>query len=304
MPRFERVGAVVVTHNRRELLADCLAALQRQTRPPEAVVVVDNASTDGTARMLAERFPAVTCLALPTNTGGAGGFHAGMTHALGLAVDGLWLMDDDSVPAPTCLAELLAAAEEYAVRAPLVVSRDDPEHLAFGYLIGGRHLRTRRDAAAVASGGLLVGTANPFNGLLVHRSVVERVGLPLRELFIWGDEREYLLRLRRAGFEPATVLAAELQHPPNRMQIWETRLFGRRLRLPYADDPLRQYLFTRNDAYIARRYHGWTGWLAHLVRHLWFTATRRGLRALGPMLRASLDGLRGRLGRRPTADSP
>ncbi len=294
---FQRIGVVVVTRNRRALLARCLEAIRGQTRPPDRVLVVDNAGTDGTAAMVRARFPEVALRVLAENTGGGGGFHAGLRHLLDEDLDGFWLMDDDAVPAPTCLEHLLGDAPERLVRAPLVVSTEDPERLAFGYRWDGAWLHRRAEAEAAARAGVLVGVANPFNGLLVHRRAVEAVGLPMPELFIWGDEREYLYRLRAGGFEVATVVAAVLAHPPNRMPVWTSRLAGRRFRLPYADDPLRQYLFTRNDAYIARRYRGWRGVLGHLARHVWFTLTRRGPRATVQALRASWDGLQGRLDR-------
>src|SRR4051812_7826339 len=101
------ICAVVVTHDRRDVLRECLGALARQTLAPDAVHVVDNASTDGTAPMLAEEFPAVTVRRLETNEGGAGGFHEGIRDALERGFDWLWLMDDDTVPAPDALERLL-----------------------------------------------------------------------------------------------------------------------------------------------------------------------------------------------------
>ncbi|MEM8558155.1 MAG: glycosyltransferase [Bacteroidota bacterium] len=110
------VCALVVTYNRRALLADTLVALAAQTRAPDHVLVVDNASMDGTAALLADRFPETEHLRLDRNTGSAGGFHAGLahTHAAmhhGEPFDFVWVMDDDVVPAPDCLARLLAVAE-------------------------------------------------------------------------------------------------------------------------------------------------------------------------------------------------
>src|SRR4051812_35207484 len=73
--------AVVVTYNRKALLTECLQALGAQTRAPDEILVVDNASTDGTAAMVREHFPDVRLEALDTNRGGAGGFHHGLDAA-------------------------------------------------------------------------------------------------------------------------------------------------------------------------------------------------------------------------------
>ncbi|MFZ2428604.1 MAG: glycosyltransferase, partial [Propioniciclava sp.] len=95
----QRIVAVVVAWNRRDLLAENLAGLAAQTRPPDAVVVIDNASTDDSAA-LAARHPVVTeVVSLPTNTGGAGGFAAGIARAIiAHGAEAVWIMDDDTVP--------------------------------------------------------------------------------------------------------------------------------------------------------------------------------------------------------------
>jgi rhamnopyranosyl-N-acetylglucosaminyl-diphospho-decaprenol beta-1,3/1,4-galactofuranosyltransferase len=83
------VVAVVVTHDRRDLLTEALTSLRTQTRTPDATVVVDNASPDGTSDLVRERFPEVDLLELPRNTGGAGGFAAGIARALELGATAL-----------------------------------------------------------------------------------------------------------------------------------------------------------------------------------------------------------------------
>src|SRR5918912_3722778 len=128
----DTVQAVVVTHNRRALLLDCLEAIARQTRPVEGVLVVDNASTDGTLEALqssglADRVP-LDYLRLTRNGGGSEGFHYGVAEALGSGADWLWLMDDDCEPGPTTLADMLAVERagdrDAAVLAPIVRSPD------------------------------------------------------------------------------------------------------------------------------------------------------------------------------------
>ena len=112
------VWAIVVTHNRRELLCESLAALDRQSRPLDRTLVVDNASSDGTPEMLRAECSKLDLLALPTNEGGAGGFHEGMKRAYLAGAQWLWLMDDDTIPRPDALAELLAGAERAAPLRP------------------------------------------------------------------------------------------------------------------------------------------------------------------------------------------
>ena len=117
MAEAPRVTAVVVTYNRRDLLLESLAAVLAQARAPDAVIVVDNASEDGTAAAVRDRFPAVHLAELRRNSGGAGGFAGGMALALADGADLIWLMDDDTVPEPGALSALLAARDQMLARA-------------------------------------------------------------------------------------------------------------------------------------------------------------------------------------------
>src|SRR5215208_4045769 len=101
------VAAVVVTYNRRVLLVECLAALARQTHAVDRIVVVDNASTDGTPDAVAEAD--ADLLRLRRNGGGAEGFHYGVREALAEEPEWIWLMDDDCEPADDALECLLAS---------------------------------------------------------------------------------------------------------------------------------------------------------------------------------------------------
>ena len=117
-----RVIAVVVTYNRRDLLLEALAAVHAQTRAPDAVIVVDNASTDGTGAAVRAQFPAVQLAELTRNTGGA---VERPRHAVGEpagAADLIWLMDDDTVPEPGALEALLAARDRHPAPPPALVA--------------------------------------------------------------------------------------------------------------------------------------------------------------------------------------
>ena len=108
----ETVAVVVVTFNRAELLERMLVGLAALERRPDAVLVVDNASTDDTPRVLAEATnPGLHVLRPAENLGGAGGFHLGVRTAHERGFDRIWLMDDDVVPAPDCLTVLMAQDE-------------------------------------------------------------------------------------------------------------------------------------------------------------------------------------------------
>lgn len=291
---MQKLCAVIVTYNRKELLRRALRALQTQTCVPDEILVVNNASTDGTAEMLAREYPEVGCLSLPENLGGAGGYYYGLQWAVDHGFDRVMVMDDDGYPSPDCLSRLLAYhSADLPVCAPLVLSVDDPSRLAFTlFLEQGSALNTPSEARQVAQNGLIAGRIAPFNGVVIARRVIEQIGLPLKQFFLWGDEYEYFLRMKRAGIQVATVIDAHFFHPPDRMQIHWVNLLGRKFSVYYADHPLKDYLIVRNQAYIVKKYHGWSGWLAHVARYTRFYHRQQGLRATARVLTAAWHGAR------------
>lgn len=206
-PHLGRVCAVVVTFNRQTLLQHCLRALLSQSYPVDHILVVDNASTDGTPQMLCdtfpqEQFPQVELLALNRNLGGAGGFHAGFKRAFEAGYDWLWVMDDDGIPAPDCLEQLMAHAEPGAVLVPL--QQDTRTHDFYGAF------RWQTANATVDTGPYANATDEvlegkqavqsnflfTFVGPLIHRRVVEKIGLPHPNFFIYFDDIEFALRIQ------------------------------------------------------------------------------------------------------------
>ncbi|WP_253729578.1 glycosyltransferase family 2 protein [Thermus scotoductus] len=205
---MDRVCAVIVTYNRKELLRECLQAVLSQTRPPDHVLVVDNASTDGTREMLKEEFPEVEVLALPENQGGAGGFHEGMKKAYEEGFDWLWIMDDDTYPEVDALAALLEHKGEAEILVP-VQRTSDGSMYGVGYWKGGRYVSARADAFA---GGVFRVELFSFVGPLINRRVIADVGLPRAEFFIWFDDVEYALRVRKKGKAVLCVPRSVVNH--------------------------------------------------------------------------------------------
>jgi rhamnopyranosyl-N-acetylglucosaminyl-diphospho-decaprenol beta-1,3/1,4-galactofuranosyltransferase len=204
----ETVAVVVVTFNRADLLAGMLTGLAGLDRLPDAVIVVDNASTDHPPDVLAAATnPGLSVVRSEENLGGAGGFHLGVRTAYEGGFDRIWLMDDDVVPAPDCLDVLLAQDE-----ACLMAVREDTR----GGLV--EKAATRFDLSnplAIRPKTGMVETEYgsrdrmpervelenvAFEGFMVRREVVEAIGLPDPSYFIFYDDVDYALRARRAGY--------------------------------------------------------------------------------------------------------
>jgi rhamnopyranosyl-N-acetylglucosaminyl-diphospho-decaprenol beta-1,3/1,4-galactofuranosyltransferase len=181
-----RVAAVVVTYNRRDLLLEALAAVQAQSRAPDTVIVVDNASTDGTAAAVRAKFPAVHLAELSRNTGGAGGFAYGMSLALAGAADLIWLMDDDTVPEPGALRALLAARGTDGLAHPMNTPRSKP-------------FASKAERLAAAAVGCTPIRSASFVSILVDAETSRLRGLPQADYFLWNDDFEFTTRLLRGN---------------------------------------------------------------------------------------------------------
>lgn len=204
------VAVVLVTFNRLTLLRETLDALADQSHPVSDIYVVNNASTDGTNEFLDAYNGPLTLHHLPMidNLGGAGGFSVGVDSAYRDGAQWLWLMDDDVLPQPQCLEQLLAQGDP--VMACLREDRDGRlvERASLQYDLQHPWVGNPRrhsiedlyaDSAAVPDRvPLAIAT---FEGLFVQRQVVTDVGLPDPRYFIFLDDVDYCLRIRQAGYQ-------------------------------------------------------------------------------------------------------
>ncbi len=245
-----RVVAVVVTWNRRDLLEESLAALAAQTHPLTEVVVVDNASTDGTTDLLADRYGHLDVLHLTENTGGAGGFAVGVERALAHDPDLVWLLDDDTVPTPTAAEGLVRAwttyrpaADRPAVLASRVVwtdGRDHPMNTPRRKPGASRH----EIDTAEEVGGVPIRSAS-FVSIMCDADVVRERGLPVADYFLWNDDFEYSTRLIRGNVG---------LYCPDSVVVHKTRVFGS----TDADPGERFFFEVRNKVWLFTRSHGLT----------------------------------------------
>ncbi len=179
-------------------------------------------------------------------------------------------MDDDGQPPPDCLATLLRHVDRYDFLGPAVVAEDDRRRLCFPIRIPGT-ARVVHDIAhveAAAVDGLLADVVIPFNGVLVTRELVGRIGLPREEFFIWGDDVEFLWRARRAGARVATVVPTRFLHPATD-DLGTPMMFGRTT-YNHSPSDLKHYCMVRNNVTNLKEYVGLLGVLAFLLKTVWF----------------------------------
>jgi GT2 family glycosyltransferase len=207
----ESVAVVIVTYNRADLLSRMLDGLAVQTRPVDAIFVVDNASTDHTREILTARreHPELPLQVTHSeeNLGGAGGFRLGVRLAYDAGHDRIWLVDDDVVPAVDCLEVLLAADEPCVAAIREDVRGVLVEKAALDFDLGNplsiRPKRSSVDNTFADRSDMpeRVELQNvSFEGFMFRREVVDTIGLPDASYFIFYDDVDFAMRARRAGY--------------------------------------------------------------------------------------------------------
>lgn len=256
------VVAVVVTRNRPVLLKSALDALRSQTIDLQGIVVVDNASRQETVELL-QREPGLNVLRMEHNTGGSGGFAAGMEQALGMQPKWIWLLDDDVIVRDNALENLLYPQEDIDYDAGNVgvlcpaVEEGGKLALMHRRYFDPSTLRERVVPPQQYKCDFIEIDTASFVGFLVRADAVRRVGLPDARFFLSYDDTEYSLRLKKAGYTLWLLPASRADH---------RRPLDARLR----DEPfgLKHYYNLRNRLIVYRKFgHAPTWrWLSPLAQ--------------------------------------
>jgi GT2 family glycosyltransferase len=215
------VAVVVLNWNGRADTLACLRSLQHVDHEPLSVVVVDNASHDGTAGAVEDEFPEVEVVRNPANLGFAGGMNAGIRHALDRGADHVLLLNNDTEVEPGFVGALLEAAAAHPDAGALcakVLFAEPPDRIWFagadydprrGYQGRQRGYGERDDArfAGTSATDRACGAA-----MLVPRGVLERVGLLDEDLFAYAEDVEWSLRAREHGLRVLVVGSSRVWH--------------------------------------------------------------------------------------------
>jgi len=263
--------AVVVTHNRCALLERCINHLFVQKRIPSEILVINNASSDGTLAMLEQQ--RVTVIT-QENLGSAGGWYRGIQYAIDGNFDAVWLMDDDGYPDAEALQLLeKQLSREVVCASSVVVCENNPDRFVFPFPLldfSGmpklfaypRKIALLDKLRSISSDGIYP-FAHFFNGALISVAAARKVGNVNCDFFMFGDEVDYFYRLRQSG-RVVSVLNAFHFHP----DVTER---------PYT--PVKVYYFVKNTLILNHRYMNWV-WLRDVLTVLVVlvrTAQRNGM---------------------------
>jgi len=257
------------TWNDADVIGTALAAVLRQTRPIQEILIVDNDSTDGTAEL---PYPdIVTVVRHPLNLGTSGAVKTGIKYAVAHGYDSIWVLDADSVPRPDALELLVRLAEGHDSELGITCASHNLVQL--GQMLRGRLLtpggprlpQLLADRIAVDCDSVI------WSGALINLGVVERVGLPRAgRLGCWEDlsldygDTEYTYRIHRAGYQIRVHRDSVIDHPVG--SGLHRRILGCDL---YTTNhpPFRRYLYFRNLVFFWLRLYHRRNWPLLLV---WF----------------------------------
>ena len=297
------VASVTVATNAAHMLPRQLDALRQQTRKIDEIIVVDNASSDGTRELLAAEYPDVTLLRLPENRGVGGAFAAGLQYTTTQKKrDWTWLLDDDSVPPREALEQLLEGlnqlgenGDDVAILAPLIV-HEQTQLTTPGYFW--RH-GLRRPAAEPRQREIAFVDVVISSGTLIRREAINKVGLPRADFFMDFVDHELCLRLRRHGYRIAVIASCRLDHALGDPR--KANLFG--IEKSWTNHlPWREYYMTRNEVFTIWTYYpDWktkSSIVHRLLRHAAGIVLfgERKLSCLVMIFHGFVDGRAGRLG--------
>lgn len=196
----KKVDIVVVTFNRKKLLVECIENLLNQAYKNTRIIIVDNASTDGTKEYISQYIQndQISYYNTGKNLGGAGGFNFGLKIAAQDDCDYICLMDDDTIVNDSSIESLVNSAKKL---------NDD-----FGFLCSyvkytdGTYCKMNRpnvdkfywieDCELIKQGLLRVDRAT-FVSFFIKKDTVVEMGLPIKEFFIWSDDTEYSQRIAK-----------------------------------------------------------------------------------------------------------
>lgn len=240
------IVAVVVTYNRFELLKKCIDSLRGQTRKLDGIIVVNNGSTDGTRSWLDSQSDLK--VVHQENGGGSFGFYTGIKTAFETGFDFIWCMDDDVRPRPNALEVLLEHdSERVGILCPSRIMNgavyvNEKLKINLEKPFGNHRIMSVsdiKDDSPIAIEGMT------FEGPLIKRSVVEKIGYPNKDLFLSYDDTDYSLRAILAGFGvlyiPNSILDKEFFPAPTKVEYVRKNKW-------------KVWYFIRNGAYLQFKY--------------------------------------------------
>jgi GT2 family glycosyltransferase len=216
---FTPVTAVILNTNRRDDVLECLESLSASTYPNLTIMVLDNASTDGSVEAIQARFPGVQIVPITENKGYAGNNNTGIDLAIQQGAGWVYVLNEDTLQSPDCIERLVAAGEadpKTGIVGPMVYHHDEPDVIQSAGGAMDAHWRTWHTGQNQKDQGQF-SQVRPVEwvtgcGLMIRRETVADIGLIDERFFYYKEETEWCLRARKAGWQILHVPQAKLWH--------------------------------------------------------------------------------------------
>lgn len=258
----KNVLALVVTYNRKDLLLECVDALLKQDLPCD-VLVIDNASTDGTQEALSSFVSSgqIDYINTGENLGGAGGFNFALKEGASRDYDYFWLMDDDTIAHPDTLQEFMNAANALDNQFGYLSS--------FAKFTDGKPCQMNLQDVSEdwyegieAYNGLVKIERATFVSFFIKKETVIKYGLPIKEFFIWVDDTEYSLRIAK-DLPSYLVQSSQITH---KMQVNAST--GWRVFMNESSDRVDRYFYNVRNKFYVHKQQGFLSSVAYLARQV------------------------------------
>jgi len=288
------VYVVLANWNRAADTVECLESLMQQSYPNVRLLVVDNASTDGSSQVIEQCFPQVEQVLNQKNLGFTGGYNAGMRVALKAGADFVFVLNNDTLLEPNAIQLLVDASspEDVGMVSPMIFYSADPDKIwsAGGTVskltleITDNHGR-EKTFSKITERDFLSGCA-----ILIKRSVLEKVGLFDEDFVSYYEDSDLSLRVRQAGYRLLLVPQARMWHKVS-------------MSTGGSDSPSERYFMGRNSVLFFRKHiHGWR-WVVIIIWRVLSTVKttlrlliKKRPKSAKAYLRGTWDGFRLRYG--------
>lgn len=229
-----KIGVVLVTFNRLSKLKKAVKCYASQNTLPFYMIIVDNASSDGTKEFLDdwmqenENFKKIV-VTLPENIGGSGGFYEGLKHAVKLDADWIWVADDDAYPENNCFSIAMNFLQNHQTQnisalcgAVMYDGEISLKHRRRTFACG---LKFRTDPVCKEEYNYSDFKLNTYSfvGAMLNKTKLKSAGLPKKDYFIWCDDSEHSLRMSKVG-EIICLPSMRIDHdecPESRTVSWK-----------------------------------------------------------------------------------
>lgn len=276
-----KIGVVIVTFNNSEMLQFVIKSLLCQTRMPDEIIVIDNASSDNTGSVV-KNFPQIRYVCLTENTGSAGGFYEGIRIAIEHN-DFVMTLDDD--------IELKSNALEAMEKHIISLSREHKLGAIRCWFYGQNSFEDVRKITDFA-----------WRGTLINRDAIVDAGLPKKEYFLYAEDVEYSYRLGQRGWD-MFIVPEHLMVNRRENDGLMIKVFGRDKSV--YKDKFRHYYAIRNEINMYLTYRRWRklmGTVMVALKNIVLFVVFKRMSSFGfieAVIRGVLDGFRSKLGKNP-----